>query len=1525
MASQSPRRTRPDLSSSSSHRRTIHHASNTIGPSEEINHFAEWGQAQDPLDVNGRDKSDDAGPSDYWRRRSPSPSSQVQPAPINWRKLSDQPFDPNAIEDGPEDLFWTSQPLSRPATTREDLPMNGIENDEREYAKRLHEVMRNDLTQSRSPSIGSDLANLNGNGYNQTYGEIMGTNANGESIGDEEFGRLSSPRIDGMSDRTPSLSLSDTKIVVPQSSIVSPSPGKRTSFIHPSISRLRSHMRTTSSSTQPSLRQPQLAHMRTSSHFSQISEAKSDTLSVGSGISQRLPDIVPDASSSAGTTPFFVFHPLRRLTMHLFRKQDGNAGSKSSDQSLGTPTAMDVRGMIAVGTDRGFVLVYGFGQDVKHILGNEGSLSAVTTVTISPDQTYIAVGRSSGNIYLYDLASPAKAARATNGLTLQQVLSGRREGHLQNSRIIHIGFVGSRHTSIVSGDEHGRAFWWSLGKVMGIESNDVVRMLGSYPSSGPEVNANPSKRLSTLFAALPLPLDEQSHAIDRHLLSALLTPTKLVVVGMKPNPKTWFRKMRGNLGGEFGGLTGTALWRWSTTNNPSLVYSWGSLVQILHVKAGTDPEFVEGKFIDVQEPVRALQWYNDNHILVMTTTRLILVDARTMTVSESTLLQTRLLTSLDLYSDLSKATVHPPPGSLIGSVKLHRDKLFLLTKTTLQVGTLKHWNDRILLQVHQGDFLGAIRTALAYYEDRAEGNTINLPEDPDERKMIVSAKLRELLLASLRWAFSPDRLTDDSHYGQGVDLTSLFEGLASASIEACLAMHNLPFLFDEAYDQFAQAGIQGIFLRLLEPHILSGRVRDIPPTMFQALISMHEDRGEPDKAEAIIWNVEPTSLDIDRAITLCEEHGLWDALIHVYTRAMKDYVAPLVKLINVVRDIQQDRLNRPYLAGDLADQDLEGWAPNAYKLYAYVESVLSGLSYPSGQPLPELEANAARNEVYSFIFAGRTISWPTTSDLVLTNDGAEPPYPYLNLLLRFDAEAFLHSMDIAFEDPYLNDTSGAMNRQSIVNLMLDVMDPEYFHPGDITFLHIFVARNLPKYPQFLFIPPSTLHRILVSLASDPDQSTREDRQLAAEYLLSAYTPHDSEAMLRLFDQAGFYRILRTSYRREHKWAKLIHTLLRDPDSDDQIFDSLDDIITSASASSEINAAITEVLPQLLSLGVRQTALLLDRDLPLCHGQAIENLAAAPLKQLAYLRCLLEPDIDETGTTQPSTKIERPLRHLYVNLLCQNDLNHVITFLDARGPDSFDLRQLVTDCESHGCFEGQLWALDRQNKTKETFDAFGDILRTQGADLNEAILSCEAGSIHMTLSTVQTVSKMATRICQEHSQSSITAEVEDMWLGVLHEIIELVHSTSAMQLPVPTEPIKVCMEALRGIVQETLASLVSSSSSALSLPRLFKRLVDASTSASPGSKKGRTYAEFRTILTGMLDSYRSEGELLNMTTRLIEADLFDILVELKVKRESGWRSVSCDCDACGDLIEGSNTIIWADGRIIHSSCEAGREV
>ena len=270
-------------------------------------------------------------------------------------------------------------------------------------------------------------------------------------------------------------------------------------------------------------------------------------------------------------------------------------------------------------------------------------VAPVTCVSISPDQTFVGVGYVSGDIRLYDLSNPAKPARTSMALPLKQVLSGRKEGHLQNSRILHIGFVGERHTSIVSGDEHGRAFWWSLGRVLGVDSNDVVRMLGSYPDQiGEIVDRTPngsavpsiqssrgSKRATTLFAASPLPNGDSAHATQALQITALLTPVKLVVVAMRPTPKTWFRKMRHGAGGEYGALTGCATWLRAgdldSGSDPVLAYSWGTSVRCLRIRVSprpasspaktpaTDtPEFIEGHKYDALSPIMAMEWYDKN-------------------------------------------------------------------------------------------------------------------------------------------------------------------------------------------------------------------------------------------------------------------------------------------------------------------------------------------------------------------------------------------------------------------------------------------------------------------------------------------------------------------------------------------------------------------------------------------------------------------------------------------------------------------------------------------------------------------------------------------------------------------------------------------------------------------------------------------------------------------------------------------------------------------------------------------------
>ena len=153
---------------------------------------------------------------------------------------------------------------------------------------------------------------------------------------------------------------------------------------------------------------------------------------------------------------------------------------------------------------------------------------------------------------------------------------------------------------------------------------------------------------------------------------------------------------------------------------------------------------------------------------------------------------------------------------------------------------------------------------------------------------------------------------------------------------------------------------------------------------------------------------------------------------------------------------------------------MESVVVNAYKVYPYMANVLSGLSYPSEEPLDPEDAHQAKKDVFSFIFFGHSFVWPSGEGgkLVLTadEDGAqEPTYPYTRLLLHFDPESFLHSLDIVFEDPYLNDEFEG-GRFLIVRILLDILASGDLSPAGATFVNIFIARNVPKYPQYLIHP-----------------------------------------------------------------------------------------------------------------------------------------------------------------------------------------------------------------------------------------------------------------------------------------------------------------------------------------------------------------------------------------------------------------------------------------------------------------------
>ncbi|CAK5265748.1 unnamed protein product [Mycena citricolor] len=1354
----------------------------------------------------------------------------------------------------------------------------------------------------------------------------------------------------------PSLSVSSAGILTPpraDSPSLNGTPSKLLSrpFLHPNVSRLRSYTpgsRPMSSASFGSVNSHFFDASPSPSHFSSISRASSPSNMYTPSSSDA-----PVKNKQARTErEVFRWTPLRSITQHAFGPK--KATSVLGNSSHGAPTVLAANGLICIGTDTGSICVYDFKQTLKCVCGEDTAGKAVGPVTalaLSHDHTFVASGHASGYIQLFDLKNPSSPARTVPPITLTAVASGRQEGHIQGSRILSIGFVAGRHTALVTADEHGLAFYHSLGKLLFVEASDILRILGKYMEDNAPVSAGTKRSRYTILSMMPLPLGASPHTTDGYHVIALLTPTKLVVVGLKPTPKTWFKYRRpGNVMDSGNKWRGSMAWFPNAGENtaPILAFSWANTLFLLRItenrakqlaknsRTGKTAEMDVGRIVyseagqwSATEAILAVQWLNANQVIVLTASTLHVYDARLAKAVESVPFD-----GLSLVSPTLRATINgsvpylDSVGDVAQSIRVYKGKIFLLGRDYVQAGTLLTWADRILGFVQDGDFLSAIDLARSYYLGEAPGNLNGLPDDAAAREVTIGEKIRELMVASSRYAFSEDRMSDGTHDtldGRGVDRTALFEGLVDCCARACVALKDCEFVFEDLFQYYEDAGITRIYLLQLESFILSGDIRNVPPRITQRLVALHDQDGRPDLVERVIWHIDPLCLDINQAITLCERHHLYDALIYVYTRALNDYVAPVVTLLGLIRKVQQHRRTsaEPVPEG----HPMEPVILNAYKIYPYLANCLSGLSYPSEEPLPPEEAALAKRDVYAFLFSGRSSIWPEGDGgkLVLTSDEEgvpEPTYPYARLLLRFDAESFLHSLDIAFEDSYLNDESLPISRLVIVRILLEIISSGRFPPCDVTFTDIFVARNVPKYQQALkTLKPSLLHGILVRLAEDPDPDTREDRQLAAEYLLSCFNPHESERIIHLFEAAGFYRILRTWYRREHQWVPLLCTYFDDPDlRSSELFSNADDILRTAlrgnkgTLPSDMATTVASALPHLLDSSITGTAALVNKYTGHLHEVALASLGGH--ERFMYLEHLF------------ASPAEAPLSlcEAFVALQCLYHPRDVVATLSSLPADDLDWPKLIQTCETNEAFDAVIWAVNRQGDAREALAKAATYEQQLTARLVESLNNADDPevSLEKELGDLEAMGKTGITICLERSQGASATEVplEDIWFQLLNSQISCVQNLTGCStdlIPGREGKLDHTLSKLRLLVQETFEALVSiSSTRAVSFPHLFKRLV---TSATP-STTGTQYTEFKTILTGMLESYRSDGDMLSISKNLVDRDLFVIVEQATQERVRGWAPRHRNCTECHKPLLGngqSQIIVSRTGKIYHTLC------
>lgn len=1154
------------------------------------------------------------------------------------------------------------------------------------------------------------------------------------------------------------------------------------------------------------------------------------------------------------------------------------------------------------------------------------------------------------------------------------------DGHIPNIPIRHLGFLGTRHTALVSGDDRGMAFSHLATRGMGAVGRSVktTRILGRYPNDVP--TSGKPRKPSTVLAFAPLPLGNVERGSDTLGLTAMLTPYLLVVVSTTPIAQTQHKVSRPKEVAAHSAMSGCLAWfpavklkvkdpnTGSDISQIKLVYCWSNVLTVLDVDEIESPDkdkppslsFKPRSRWKTEEAIVAVQWLSRSVITVLTITqRLIVLEDGSMRMTEAFDLVQKHIYHQDLFSkqlhnlveqlDEEDPSMHGVVADAFHmSFKAYKGRMFLLGFNDISIGTLSNWADRLIALMEDGDYIGAIQLATSYYTGDADKLTIGLPEDAELRHSMVQEKLVEIMTASLKFAFG--QLKNNPAGAVDVNLG----GLAEACFEACLSLGNIEFLFDEAYEWYEEGDSEGIFLEALEPHILEKQITTVPPTIVKALVAHFVSKGFETRLEEIICHMDTTTLDIDQVTTLCKQHNLYDALIYVWNQALDDYITPLIDLLTLLVPLIQN--GAAFTNGSAMEDPIFG--VNALKMFPYMSYTFTGRVYPTGKFLEEEHALNAKAELYWFLFSGKTITWPKGSGkpfLMNPTHEQELSFPYLRMVLRLDAPSFLSALNEAFEDSFLNDTPEravnggsthnlseervfglSVNRQYIITILLEVMNPNEFAAKDTIYLDMFIARNLPKFPQYLLLSGTVLHKVLTGLCNYPGEDIADDAQLSAEYLLSVYHPPDILNLMPLFKKAGFYRVLKHIYKSERQYNRLLETFFEDPEDRESIFSCLADCLRARSGLTkrqikEVQEVVEAHASQLVSLNPNRAAQTIDLYAPSLHQMLLDSVEHDLQVQYRYLHTLLEPVAKEPKGSKHEERgsfVER-----YVQLMCRFDPSHVANYVELVQSSDLRLDKVLPYMEENGVVDAAVFLMSRDGQIREAMNRLVKHLETLEAALigllggsTEDMQSVQAAEAAEDLLTaLQKYTNLGIWLCQGQgkashvlattspirkkptSKSELVPE-ELLWLDLIDTAVQITQHISASLSnfegleATNIEHDKLLMQ-LRTLVQRSFTALLTSTSTPtpsgtnLSFLRILRAFLTRASISSPN------LSDLRAVLASIFSAYAYEESILSLANRLLEKDLFVNVKSAAELRQRGWRPRGSTCEGCGRRVWG----------------------
>uniref|UniRef100_A0A670ZWI9 Vacuolar protein sorting-associated protein 8 homolog n=1 Tax=Pseudonaja textilis TaxID=8673 RepID=A0A670ZWI9_PSETE len=865
--------------------------------------------------------------------------------------------------------------------------------------------------------------------------------------------------------------------------------------------------------------------------------------------------------------------------------------SAAAKVDAGLPTAIAASSLIAVGTSHGLALIFDPNQALRLCLGNTAvgaQYGAISALSINSDCSRLLCGFAKGQITMWDLAS---------GKLLRSII----DAHPPGTAILHIKFTDDP-TLAICNDSGGSVFELSFKRVMGVRTCES-RCL--FSGSKGEVCC-----IEPLHAKAEL----RDHPITQYSLLAMASLTKILVIGLKPSLKVWMTFPYGRMEPSSVPLLAWYFVAAQTSVNPVLAFCRGDVVHFLLVKRDESGAIhvTKQKQLHLHYDLINFTWINSHTIVLLDSVeKLHVIDRHTQEELETAeISEVQLVYNSSHFKSLATGGNVSQALALVGEKACYQSisncggQIFYLGTKSVHVLTLRTWRERIDHLLKQECLNEALALSWSFHEGKAKA-VVGLSGDEQKRKAVVADRMVEILIhcADRTMKKCPEQ-------GKIQVMEQHFQTMVPVIVDYCLLLQRTDILFGQMYDKMSENSVaKGVFLECLEPYILSDKLVGITAQIMKDLLLHFQDKNLMANMEACIVHMDITSLDIQQVVLMCWKNHLYDAMIYVYNSGMNDYITPM-------------EIMYVFFCCFLDEQVIMG-----NKLLVYISCCLAGRAYPLGN-IPEDLVPLIKNQVFEFLIRLHSAEAPTDEEV----------YPYVRTLLHFDTREFLNVLALTFED-FKNDKQAVEYQQRIVDILLKVMvENSDFTPSQVGCLFTFLAQQLAKPNNTLFVNRMLFDQVLEFLCSPDDDSRHSERQQVLLELLQAggIVQFEENRLIQMAEKAEFYQICEFIYEREHRYDRIIDCYLHDPLRKEEVFSYIHNILSIPGYSTEEKQSVWQKtmkhIEELTSVSPFKTADLISIHFSNEIEQIIQILQLSPSITEQFIDLLCRYDADQVLET-----------------------------------------------------------------------------------------------------------------------------------------------------------------------------------------------------------------------------------------------------------------------------------------------------